>query len=817
MVLNFLTPVTIMIAYSAMLILVGLPLSLACLPRQQRWLAIPLSPLVAMALLSCVYEYFFFLLLQPYRPLLVHSVVVAVSLAALLAALQLRGERLRALLEDILRGLIRILPLMVVPLLAIAIVGGFFVVNGLEMLSAGEDEFNYVDIARQIMEHLFTRDALDFPWPRADHYLNDLMGHEAAYQPLSRLGAFFLLADMSRIFNLSLEKTFPLLMGVGIFVGTASLALLELLVRRLRLAVVAAQVMFATSWLLVMLHFQGSLSNVTTMGIRLGGLGFIIWSVVCTRKIAPLILAGVLGAGWLVLYYESIGLGLALPLLACMAVALFQTAHRRSAEPLQFVVRSAAVFVLAYVLQPDLFKIALGKHLQLHGLLVLGLNAGTNNLPFADVDYVAAVMTANTVAARIFPTILGYVSLYDDNAVNYHLYNALNSFSLIILLSIVGIAALGFWRRLPAIACEAWAAIPLALLGITLLFVSRESTITFAIRGAQYAMPHIFIGLSLFVFARRSASDTKNWPLPSTVISLAGRIGVGILCVAIVGLNGFAVARTIDHVNRFTEATDVKVKHFDPDSQRWHQFRELVTRTDRAPVLLSGFRDTPTTHMIALGLRSVPTLLGRTVTSYWASADPNVTVPRDFHGYRHWLASDELLERIKTDPLWNWPSTYTSLLARTEQAIIPMSGIYPPEWGSWSSLFGPVGWRVLNLCDVLSRREHAFAVDLEPTPAGQDEFGSFWRLDRTVTARPVQPIDAAALFEVRYTGVAPKILLDGAEAKGRVRAGSDGKSMIVEIDARQHENNIIEVSAPAETRVRMIGLYRLPLQHPAPG
>jgi hypothetical protein len=805
MMLNFLMPVTIMIAYSVMLVLVGLPLSLACLPRQQRWLALPLAPLVAMALVSCVYEYFFFLLFQPYRPFFVHSVVIAVSLAALvIAALKLRGERLWTAIKDILRGLIRVLPLMVVPLLAIVIVGGFFVVNGLEMLSAGEDEFAYVEVARQVMEHLFTRDSLDFPWPRADHYLSDLVAHQGAYSPGWRLGAFFLLADMSRIFNISLEKSFPLLTGVGIFVGTASLALLELFVGRSRLVVVAAQVMFVTSWLLVMLHFQGSLSSVTTMGIRLGGLGFILWSVVGTRKIAPLILAGVLGAGWLVLYYESIGSGLVLPLLACMAVALFQTVYRRSAEPIQLVVRSAAVFLLAYALQPELFKIAL----RLHESLILGLSAGPKNLRFADVDYVAAVRMANTVAASFFPPILGYYSLYDDNAVNHHLYNAMNSFSLIILLSISGIAALGFWRRLPGCAGVAWAAIPWALFGITFLMASSGST-SFAIRGAQYLMPHIFIGLSLFVFARCSKFDTKNWALLSTVIPLAGRIGVGILWVAIVGLNGFAVARTIDHVNRFNEATDVEVKHFNPDSQRWHLFRKLVTQTDGAPVLLSGFRDTPRTHMIALGLRLVPTLLGQTVTNYWTSADPNVAVPHYFQQFRHWLSSDELLKRFNTDPLWNWSLTYTSLLARTEQAIIPVSGSYPLEWGSWPSLFGPVGWRVPNLCDVLSRRERAFNVESEPTAAGQDDFGSFWRLDRTVTVRPVEPIDAAALFEVRYTGVAPKILLDGAEVKGRVRAGLGGKSMILEFDARQHGNNSIEVSAPAETRVRTIGLYRL--------
>jgi hypothetical protein len=799
MVLNFFIPLTIVIAYSAMLGLIGLPISLVCLPQEQRWLAVPLSPLVAIALISCAYEYNFFLLLQPYRPLLVHAVIIVLSLAVLFAALRLRGERLPALLTDTLRGWVRVWPFMVVPLLAIVLFSGFFIVNGLGMLSAGEDEFAYVEVARHIMEHLFTRDALDFPWARADHYLDDYMAHEAAYYPGDRLGAFFLLADMSRIFHLSLEKTFPLLIGVGIFIGTASLALLELLVRRSRLAIVAAQVMFATSFLLVMLHFQGSLSHICTMGIRLGGLAFTIWSVVCTRKIAPLILAGVLGAGWLVLYYESIGFGLALPLLACMALAFFQAARQRSSAPLLIAARSIAVIAITYALQPELFEIAVS----LYKFFLINFDAGTNILHLADVNYFAALTRANTVAAHFFAPILGYYSLYDNSAINIHIASALNSYSLIIFLSLAGIAALGFWRRLPAVAGEAWAAVPLALAAVTFLMASREDT-NIAIRSAQFLMPHIFIGLSLLVFASRSAVDIKNR------LSLAGRIAVGILCAIVVGLNTFAVARTLYHVSRFTDLTDTMVKHFDPDSQRWASLRELVTQTDGAPVLLSGFRDTPTTHMIALGLRSVPTLLGRTITSYWTGIDPSVSVHRDFHLYRHWLSNDELLKRIKADPVWNWPLSYATLLARTRQAIVPASGTYPPEWSDWPSLFGARGWRFPNLCDVLARDDPAFIVGAEHPASGHDEIGSYWLLDNPIAVKPRLQDRVSAVVEVRYTGPVPRITIDGVEANLVPQNRRGIKSTIVEANAQLGPNSVIEISASSDTRTRSVELYRLP-------
>ena len=89
-------------------------------------------------------------------------------------------------------------------------------------------------------------------------------------------------------------------------VATASLITLGLLLRRCHSAVLAAQLAFACSWLLVMLHCQGSLSNLMTLGLRLGGLGYILWAILYAKRVGPLLLAGILGGGWLVLYYESI-------------------------------------------------------------------------------------------------------------------------------------------------------------------------------------------------------------------------------------------------------------------------------------------------------------------------------------------------------------------------------------------------------------------------------------------------------------------------------------------------------------------------------
>src|SRR5262249_30446966 len=227
--------------------------------------------------------------------------------------------RLASLGYDIARGLARTWPLLIVPLLGIFVFSAFFWSNGLELLSGAEDELGYIETTRHIMEHLFTRDALDFPWGRADHYLGDFVAHLIAYQLGQRMGAFWLLADLSAMSGLPVELAFPVLVGSVIAVATASLGILELVVRRSRIAVLAAQAAFAAAWLVVMLHIQGSLSNVVSLGVRLGGLVFIFWACAYTRKTLPLVLSGILGASWLVLYHESIGFGLALPLLVGLA------------------------------------------------------------------------------------------------------------------------------------------------------------------------------------------------------------------------------------------------------------------------------------------------------------------------------------------------------------------------------------------------------------------------------------------------------------------------------------------------------------------
>jgi hypothetical protein len=786
-----------------LLLLIGLPMTLACLQRERRWLIAPLSPLVAMALLSCAYQYWCVWLIQPYRPLVVHGAVTVFSLISLLVALLARREKLAPVGYDIAHGLARVWPLLMIPLLGIIAFSAFFWSNGLELLSGHEDELAYIETTRHVMEHLFTRDALDFPWGRADHYLGDFTAHSLAYRPDERMGAYFLLADLSAMSGLSAELAFPVLVGSVIAIATASLGILELVIRRSRLAVLAAQAAFAAAWLLVMLHIQGSLANLVSLGVRLGGLVFIFWACAYTRKTLPLVLSGILGAGWLVLYHESIGFGLVLPLAVSLVGVLWRAVRGRPALAALFAARIAMLAVLVYALQANLFMAAVAQH---RGRAAANAVFGTNE------NLATAIKRANDIAASRLPPVLGYSSLYDDSSVNADLTSRLQPYTLGTFLSLAVLAALGFWCRLPAGSREGWAAMPVLLAFITLSTGSQANgDSVILIRSAQMAIPYIFVGISLLTFARRGLLGVRSVDT-ALRMGFLGRLAAAMVWITVVGLNGFSIARTIGYMNRFSQETDPILHRYDSDAPRWVEFRELLRSNEPAPVLLSGFNDTPTPHLIADGLRSVPHVMGQTITTFWWTIDPTQSVPKTFDQFRilfrHWLTPSELVERVRDDPVSNWPETYASLIARTRQAIVPLSGGYPVEWGEWSELWGPRAWRFPNLCDVLDRIETGFVVQSKSPASGRDELGLFWLAHRTLKASPRLQHKASAIIEVAYSGPVPRIVIDGVEASGQWRNAPVSGKRVLGVNVVVGPDSLIEVLASTETRLRSIQLYQ---------
>ena len=233
------------------------------------------------------------------------------------------------------------------------------------------------------------------------------------------------------------------------------------------------------------------------------------------------------------------------------------------------------------------------------------------------------------------------------------------------------------------------------------------------------------------------------------------------------------------------------------------------------PVLFSGFTNTPIPHMIALGLGDTPHLAGKTISSFWRAVDPQVSTPRDVDSlqrYLHWLSGAELAEQLTADPVWDWPTTYERLLARSRFAIVPNSGAYPPEWGGPRRLFGAKAWRFPNLCDVIGRDSAAFLFDTEHALAGRDELGPYWQVNGAVEARPQLSEAELVILEVHYAGPAARLSINGVAENGEVRLGPASRSSVLTARARLDSSSMIMVSTEPQTRLRSIMLYRLPAQ-----
>jgi hypothetical protein len=416
--------------------------------------------------------------------------------------------------------------------------------------------------------------------------------------------------------------------------------------------------------------------------------------------------------------------------------------------------------------------------------------------------------------ANIVTPILGYASLYDSTAVSAQLHRLFRPFILPAFLTLIGLSTLGFWRRLPG-AARGWAVVPLALSAVSIVAASTANYAVM-IRGSQWAMPHVFAGLSLLAFAPGIAALRKrNRPRLASAAAVRPVLA-GMVWWALLGLNGYAVARTIAHINSHSAATDLALHHFNPATKRWRELRQLVGADTHSPVLISGFADTPTPHMIGHGLDQVPNFLGQTITRFWHGADPVQVyddwaerTPSSYGALPRLMTGEQMAERLKADPIWDWAATYARFLSESQFAILPVSGAYPAEWGERPSLLGPRGWRFPNLCDVVRRDEPAFTAEAEGHSAERDELGPFWRLDDAVRLHPRLTEPVKSVVELRYSGPEPHILLDGVETLSQPRSAPRAKIVTVAVELLANSGSMIEVQASPDTRLRSIDLYQL--------
>ena len=819
---NSLYPMAVIAGYLGWLWLVGLLFTAACLPRDRAAMAVVLAPVTAMALLAVVHYQALYVLLWRYSPWTVNLGLLAVSATLFLAVSRFRGAGPADAVRELAGAVRTAAPDFAVPLLALVAFCSLFHRSGLELLSAGQDEFGYISTTDQIMNALHTGGANDLPFPRYDHYVSDFVGRTMAYMNGQRFGVVFLLADLATLFGLRLETAFPALAGV--FIVAAVLAL-PAAVRHLfglpRAVSLAAQTVLAFSGVLIILHFQGSLSHLGSLGLRMTGLAVVIWALALSTSLGSLALATVYVLGWQVIYYESAGFALLLPLAAVGAVALWRLATERGYRP-WFFPRLAVVLAASAAVIPDVFRNMLSMH-----VAKLSLDIGDGAGWSWSVGRLTALLDHADAALRnIALPMLGVITYYDQSAVNVTLVGALAPLSpVLIVLPLVALAAAGL-TRLPREMMAGYGTALLSLGGLMVLSTVHDDAVV-SLRSLQMLWPPLVLGMFCLVSppwlgprlrlawlplapSSRAAIWWSACPSRRRLPALGRGAGLavsGVALMALVAANMATVWRATAYINAHTLGSDPTVHRLDPDGETWRRLRALLGTPAGTPVLLSGFIDTPTPHWLAVAIQPVPHLLGTSVTAFWGGMSPDRYRPLPFASYVSRWSPDEIEARFMASPIPRWAETYPRLLAATRKAVVPPGGGYPAEWGAWESPLGPRATRFTNVCDVIERdRPGLAAVAPPPLEAGRDEAGPYWRIGAALTVRPLIDGREEDVLEVRFTGPPPRIEAAGLPAP---EEGPAGRGRALRLRGVFGPDSRITVRAGAGTRLRAISLYRL--------
>jgi len=192
----------------------------------------------------------------------------------------------------------------IIPVLYVIMMAGVFSPSGFHLLSGGEDEFLYSSIADHMLKYQYQGGPLDTLQARPDHWLYDSSTRQLGYALWHRHSAEIFLATVSWAAGRSTSESFPITVILAMLSFlTALVAISKICFRYRGWQILLLQFGFAFSFYPLLLHIQGSLANLCSMGMFLSGtaLGFHSLLRVPGKRTS---LAAVLIAGTIIFYSE---------------------------------------------------------------------------------------------------------------------------------------------------------------------------------------------------------------------------------------------------------------------------------------------------------------------------------------------------------------------------------------------------------------------------------------------------------------------------------------------------------------------------------
>lgn len=748
----------------------GLGLGLILLPKNRQRDIFLLAPLFGLCFLTLLGVFQITVLLVPYTPRANICVLLLISLWICLRNcrqnLQIAWEKFSVTLSW----------LWFLPILLMLVFAWMFHSSELHLLVGSSDQLQYCENARQILEEMHTGSLLDEPVARQDHFIYEINTRILPYLKSYRRGAELMLANITAITGLSYQSAFPItilnaLLTLGLAIGFISRCCLRLS----RFYSLIMQLIFLSSFYLLLLHIQGSLAMVLAMAPSLVSLAYLskVIDDVCWKNIVA---TALIVATYLSIYVEPALVNIIIPTVILLIWQFFKSKYNFFVA-----VRSISfIYLLVFIFAPFAVYSAIYNAegnfmLLISPYLKTFTTATTYKLIVRQWIPSFSLQTWNVTSV-----ILGIISYYDISHFNTTLNHFFTRYPFVTLVAFglfSGCGLLGCLKSKKPLGFLL--AAPLVLWMLIVLVAGHQQDYLRFTRSQHYVMPFAMIGLVLLASQYRWSRHFKF---------KLGELSKVILLGFII-MNSYAIARTVHFITSHNTGNDPILLRFDVRSKEWRSLKKELQYSvlRHTPVLISGFQETIRPFAISIVLHSQTHVLGTSILALWkiynidtphlkstkliaeqkkitlaigefCSTEFFNSVYRAFQPYQDivlaitksyvqfsaytkskeylwWSRCNTRLSASKVRLIQRregrpWGKVEGQLIGSSEQAVVPANYGYPVEWLSTKDVFAPKIKHFPNICNVIYRHKYAVTIAEKMTsPLMKDTQGGFrWLL-----------------------------------------------------------------------------------------
>jgi len=669
---NLLLPIFVLIA-------AGLTAILWLLPFKQFRFGFFIAPVIGITIFSSIGLFEISVLLTNFSPVIISMIISVAFLLTLLF-------KKRSLLI-VLHGIKKYKVFFILPAALLLLISFSSLKDGLNFLSAGQDEIQYVNNAAHILKHQHTNDPLDTLAPRFDHFPRDAVTLELSYKRTYRRGAEILLAG---VMGLTSDDPFVSFTTTGIIaylcfllvIPAISMAYLGL---NLSYALFI-QFVFSISNLWIMLLFQGSLAHLFSISLFFLALTATP-QLINTGKYKHGFLAGILFSGPIIFYNEVAPLIVLAPLAIVMTITAFNNISSRK-----------NILCNTFI---SIVSVKIFSHAAIYGLLWnfwLIFDKVISNKIITEQPFTLNI-------SKMIAPVYGVFTYYSTTFTNNSLAQFTDDKPLTILLFYLFIQIVAIWGF---VKCKKLSSFTLGTALIVSLFAIMTASISrdnfTLMRALQYNFNYAILGLLV------SLSMIKIKQLKIFFLAVI---------FSLISINILTLWSTLNHLFKYDVSSDPIIFRYSPNSTQWSKFFKRIANVNpESPILITGYTGTAKPLLLASIIEPRPNYMGESIRKFWQimALSPPVysTGSKDnpaFIKFLHYIFEDRFYdarESIKFQPngYMDIDNKIIEMDRQSKLAVIMIGSNDPEEWGN-SRLISLYRDRYSGIADIVERFVHS--------------------------------------------------------------------------------------------------------------